>query len=152
MAFLIAFHILIVMTTTKWVFEVGGSINYFPFLNKKKVCERREDEISDVIYHLSYLQSYITKALVAMLTEEVESLLVISTNDLLCILFSYSKTWHASLSVRHGWLRVLMRSPLCRASASKAMFYYCITINGNKIVAFVCMCGWKLKIWPLQEN
>jgi len=70
----------------------GGSINYFPFLNKKEVCEGREDEISDVIYHLSYLQSYITKALVAMLAEEIESLLVISTNDLLCILFSYSKT------------------------------------------------------------
>jgi len=95
---------------------------------------------NDEIYDLSYLQSYITKALVAMLEEEIESCweFVISTNDLLCLLFSFSKTWHASLSARHGWLRVLMRFPLRRALASKAFFI--ITINGNKILASVCVC------------
>lgn len=49
---------------------------------------------NDEIYDLSYLQSYITKALVAMLEEEIENCweFVISTNDLLCLLFSFSKT------------------------------------------------------------
>jgi len=51
----------------------GGSFNYFPFLKKKEDREGREDEISDMIHDLSYLLSYITKALVAMLAEEIES-------------------------------------------------------------------------------